>query len=241
MILAGLGALAMLRRSPRAFGLVVAFPLANFAFMVRQELFFARFAIPMLPFLAILAAYGLARVHGLLRPLPLRKGLALGLTVIALVQPAAYSIQSDLVDSRDDTRILADRWITANLSDQTLLLADTTSELRPWHLWPSRVGLPVRYFDQITDPAPLAAEPRRPLYVAITSFGYDGVRRGAGDTTVLPAEYSAYEQQGHLVATFTAGRSGTQVPYAQDDTYTPFWYLLERERPGPTVRIYRFD
>ncbi len=241
LLLALLGATSFARRDQRPLALVAAFPVVYLLFMLHEELFFARFAIPLLPFVAILAGKGAAWTADRLKPLRLGGPIFVGVLLLALAQPAVYSVLSDVIIGREDTRVLADHWVSANVPPEAELMVDKHSELAPNYGWPSRVGLAVRWYTQITEPEAWREETRWPIFVAITSFGYDGIRRGVGDTTVLPKEYRSLQREGKLVALFAAGHGGTQIPYAQDDVYTPFWYVLQRERPGPTVRIYRMD
>jgi hypothetical protein len=44
-----------------------------------------------------------------------------------------------------------------------------------------------------------------------------------------------------LLATFSPGYGGREVPYSQDEIFTPFWNLDQYDRPGPTIRIYSLD
>jgi hypothetical protein len=241
LLLALLGAASLTRRDRRPLALTLAFPLVYYLFMSHEGLFFARFAVPLLPFLAILAGKGAVWASHHLKPLRFGRPIFAALLLLALAQPAAYSVLSNVIIGREDTRVLADRWVSANIPDQGELMVDYHSELLFKYGWPSRKDLVVRWYTHVANPEAWREENRRPIFVAITSFGYDGVRRGIGDTTVLPEEYRSLEQEGELVAIFAAGYGGTQLPYAQDDVYTPFWTILQRERPGPTVRIYRMD
>lgn len=241
LLLAAVGALCLVRRSPWTLALVAAFPVGYYLFMCGHQLYFARFSIPMLPFVALIAGGGMAWLAGRVGLLPGGRLLVPCLLAMALAQPAVYSVQSNLVMGRADTRVLADRWISENVPPGGLLLVDGTSDLRLSQGWPSRSDLVVQMFDPFKEPDPWRPLSRRPVYLAVTSFGYDGFRRGAGGATDLPEPYRQIDEAGELVALFHPGQGERPVRYSIDDTYTPFWHMMEHARPGPTVRIYRFD
>lgn len=241
VLLVLLGVLVLLRRSPARLALVCAFPAVYIAFMSTQQLFFVRFAIPYLPFLAILAGYGMEWIAERITVVRYRGIAMAALLAIVLVQPAVFSVQSDLITGRPDTRVMLDRWFSTNLPKGSVVLLDDISDLRKSQGWSSFGNLEVQWFDPRKDPASWKSELRRPLYLVISSFGYDGIRRGVGDLSVLPEMYKPTEEEGHLVAIFAEGYGGRSAAYSLDDSYTPFWHVMEHERPGPTVRVYRFD
>ena len=242
LLLAGLAIPLLIRSEAPRLALATSFPAVYYAFMSTQQLYFARFSIPMLPFVAILAGSGADRLSGRLLTLPSGRVAATALLAIALAQPTVYSIRGDSVMAAEDTRVLADRWISANLPDRAALLVDDTAELRQSQGWPSRPDLNVRWYVPSKEPRPWEQEAQRPVYLATSSFAYDGMRLGkSAGTDELPDLYKPIEQVGHLVALFREGRDQKGVDYSIDDTFTPFWHLWDRERPGPTVRIYRLD
>lgn len=240
LALVAIAILYLARRDTERLILVIAFPAIYLGFMLTQQLYFVRFSIPALPFLAILAGYGATLLLRQVSPLVHQRAWTVGLMIIALSQTAVFSVQVNMLLGTEDTRVLADRWISENIPEGGLLLVDDISDLRRSQGWPSRQDLRVEFFDPKKDPTPWKSAPDYPAYLVVTSFGYDGLRRGASETGELPEAYRAIDASGSPVATFVEGRGQKPVGYSQDDTYTPFWYVLERERPGPTVRIYRF-
>jgi hypothetical protein len=112
------GAVIELRRNPVRGLLLVALPLALFAYLCLQSRYFGRWLLPAYPALAMLAAVALVRAGDVLaaawsrrrarRPAT-REGLAAAaatalLTAIVLAQPLAADVRSAMVLGRDDTR-----------------------------------------------------------------------------------------------------------------------------------------
>jgi hypothetical protein len=131
------GAALELRRSVVRALMLVAVPLALFAYLSVQSRYFGRWLLPAYPALAMLAALALARAselasarlarrrpHG--RRFRARAGVALlaGLTLLVLVQPLAADIRSARVLGRDDTRQQARDWIEAHYPPELRLAVE---------------------------------------------------------------------------------------------------------------------
>ncbi len=130
-VFALIGAVQLIRRSPRLAALVVAFPAAYVVYFCRKALFIVRNYQILIPFLAVLAAFGVGEVW---RRLPRRwtRGI-LALGVVALVAfNAAWQIDADrgirerheeravaelmsYIDERPDTRFLLSAKSAASL------------------------------------------------------------------------------------------------------------------------------
>jgi 4-amino-4-deoxy-L-arabinose transferase-like glycosyltransferase len=104
------GALLELRRDLVRGLILVALPLALFAYLSIQARYFGRWLLPAYPVLAMLAAVALTRAA---QAVPARRrGLALaGLVAVALAQPVAADVRSALVLGREDTRVQARDWL----------------------------------------------------------------------------------------------------------------------------------
>ena len=103
------GAALELRRDLVRGLILVALPVALFAYLSFQARYFGRWFLPAYPALAMLAAAALVRAWRRCRrgagALPLR-GLALAaLCAVVLVQPVAADVRSALVLGREDTRV----------------------------------------------------------------------------------------------------------------------------------------
>lgn len=117
LVLALVGAVAAGMRDPRAAVVAAAFPVIYLALLARANPFARYFAVAA-PSIAALAGVGAVAIGA--RLAPRRAALAAALLVAAAVAPGA--VQSwDYVRlvGRDDTRILAARWLEANVAPGT--------------------------------------------------------------------------------------------------------------------------
>ncbi len=247
LVVVGLGALLWRDRSAAL--LLSIFPIAYLLYMSQNSIFWVRLAIPLLPFLCLLAAAGCQALIDRLRP---KSGPALAaLGLLCLVQPTVAVVQHNTIVSREDTRVLAYRWVVEHLVVGTHRVAADQYGLRtpPWEpdqgetLVMSRTRL-WRYDRQ-------HFRERGYTHLALNSFVqdlYTHPRTALMDDDFLesrhlnlPRERRRSEQhraQHTPLATFAPGVGGTSIPYQYDDQKTPFWNLGAWERPGPTVTIY---
>jgi hypothetical protein len=84
--------------------MLLAVPLALFAYLAVQSRYFGRWLLPAYPALALLAGVALVRASALVRPPPLRGAALAALTLVALAQPLAAGARTAAVLGRDDTR-----------------------------------------------------------------------------------------------------------------------------------------
>ena len=254
LALVGLALLA--RRAPARALVLAAYPAAYLLFMLRSELFFVRFALPVVPFLCVLAACGvvlLARMAGEQVHQWSRSDLAsdrrgwaalvgAALALAAVVQPTLDSARHNLLIAQEDTRVLATRWAVENVRPgDKLLVEEYTLRDRV----PRAYGGPVWRLDMDeldvnglsrTDPlAPLRGSAR---YVVVSSFQYERFGRGAGRSERQGAFYDALDRDWRLVAQFAPGHGSTPLPFDLEELYTPFADLGRYERPGPTIKVY---
>ncbi|HZK66773.1 MAG TPA: glycosyltransferase family 39 protein, partial [Chloroflexota bacterium] len=241
LLLALAGIPALVRSKRRELAILLAFPLGYYAFMSGQQLYFARFAIPMLPFLAILSAAGAVWLWGLANRGRTNPLLATALMALVIVQPLLLTVQGNVVITREDTRVLADRWLWANAPQDAVVYLDSISDIRISQGFGMRGDMRLEWYDPRKDAPPWETDPQRPMFLVTSSYGYEGLRRGVGDLSVLPEEYWWFGKAAQIVASFNEGRGGGRAGYSQDDSYTPFWYVMDRERNGPSVQIIRID
>jgi Dolichyl-phosphate-mannose-protein mannosyltransferase len=143
------GALTVWRRDRRLGWLLVPAPLLFLAFMGLQGRYFGRWLLPIFPIVCLLAAYfALALVTPVVnraqrrqdRRIEERTGgreegrgprLGIALTVLAIValcaQGLVYSVHSDRVLSRADTRTLTREWMVAHIPAGARIVAEPVS------------------------------------------------------------------------------------------------------------------
>jgi Dolichyl-phosphate-mannose-protein mannosyltransferase len=237
-VLALLAGLLLLWRRPRLGLSLLAGPLLYLAVMLNQALFFARFALPLVPFGCLFAAFGLQNICARAASPRFKNALLVCASLAVIAWPLQLSIRHDLLAAQPDTRVQAWRWVMANLPPGARLAIEIYSMpiVRPGE--PLSQGWVVATFGSL-----LEGERFQRLtcdgfdYVVTSSFGSDRQRtESRGDP---PTGYERLGDEGQRVATFPPGLGGSSVPFHIDDTGLPFWYLEQYVRPGPTVTIYR--
>jgi hypothetical protein len=261
------GTLVVLVRRDARGAILLAFPLPYFVVIGTWSARFERYAIPLLPFLALFAAVALvAGARRLARRGALGRGpwpaVALATAVALLVAPELGRVlEYHALLARPDTRVLAAAWV------ERVIPAGTRIALEPYSL-----ALPVAS-DQLRDAAEvLAASLEQPLpagrrgragaggpdgywlvrldtydlaalrragveYVVLSGFVYQRHRQ-ACDRHPEPCRfYRALEARAELVFSVSPGADDGALRVG--DIYSPLTRLAERRHPGPPLRIYR--
>jgi hypothetical protein len=130
--LAGLGgALAIWRRERRLGWMLVPPALLFLVFMGLENRYFGRWLMPIFPIVCLLGAFFALWLAGSLARLASRRRsrvLSLALTVLLvaalLVQGLVYSVHSDVVLSRADTRNLTREWMLAHIPPDAKIVAE---------------------------------------------------------------------------------------------------------------------
>jgi hypothetical protein len=115
------GAFALVRARSRVFWLLVPTAIIYVLFMGSASRWFGRWLLPLFPVLCVLAAVGaLFVVDALARRWPRARYAFVGLAaLLVLGQAIVYSIHSDLLLSRPDTRALVRTWMVRHLPPTT--------------------------------------------------------------------------------------------------------------------------
>ena len=164
-----------------------------------------------------------------------------------LAVPVLDSIQHDILLTQVDTRTLAKQWIEANLPAGAKIAAD----------WPIHTPF-LSAADQISTTQPTK------IYdvdyiggTGLSDHTLDWYRQQGFDSLIassfiynIPlvfpkqdaerkAFYLSLQQQLPLIKEFSGGLEGTDPPFLFDEIYGPAVSLWQRERPGPTIKIYQ--
>jgi 4-amino-4-deoxy-L-arabinose transferase-like glycosyltransferase len=128
IVLAGLGvgvARVGTDRDRLKWVLATAFPVIYFVFVVRQNLFYARYLMPLIPFLSLLGAAGIVWfvdvAHWMRLPRLARRTAIVILTLVAIVPPTYASIQFNTNEGRVWTTEQLYRWIRQTLPKGTAI------------------------------------------------------------------------------------------------------------------------
>src|SRR5262245_19906620 len=123
LLVAGLiGATWVVWQGPLMAWLVLSFPLAFYVAMGSSQLVYARWVVPLVPFLCLMAAVGIdrlavllgapmARLVGAPSSRTVTKILVVGLTVLVIAPSGARAVAFNQLVSRADTRVRAAEWI----------------------------------------------------------------------------------------------------------------------------------
>jgi dolichyl-phosphate-mannose-protein mannosyltransferase len=254
------GAVLELRRDVVRGLMLVAMPVALFAYLSVQSRYFGRWLLPAYPALAMLAAVALVRASELLPRRGAARGAALaGLTALVLAQPLAADVRTGIVLGRADTREEARRFLVGRFAPEL------RASIEP--------AVPGRYFRGAPDgrsPPWLRRCPRRPGW---TESGWDypaangkrvcaqfkpgqfarpdgGVRASSYYLVVDPGVLDQYRFYGYcLVVTFGLVRE--RALDTRDPDVRAYYRRLERESdvlarfspydPGASPPPFSFD
>ncbi len=253
-ILLGLALVGFLRRlvmavyrGDRMSILLVSFPVLYFLPMSCTRHYFARYALPLMPFCALFGAETLMALWTWVEIQAARRGwgrrviLTIGGAVVAavIVQPLSASIKHDVILTRQDTRALAKEWIETNIPAGAKIAMD----------WPV-YGPPLSREIYEVDEVGAEGLSRHPLawyrenefdYIVASSFVYDLLLIDDEMDRQRQEFYTSVDRELSLVQQFTPGENGEEPPFIFDEIYGPAISLWQRERPGPVIKIYRVE
>jgi 4-amino-4-deoxy-L-arabinose transferase-like glycosyltransferase len=211
----GLGIVRLVRGPGRVrWMLAVVFPLIYYVMLTTQKIVFARYLLPLVPSVCLLAAIGVVSGVSLLRryeiPRAPRTALIAGLTIAALLPPILMSIGSDRAMARPSTIDQAYSWILENVPAGSSIMLERRSMV-----------LPSQYR------ATYVVELRRKTYDELRQ---DGVEYLVANSESYGAALSAPQQ-------YPTDYSEYMRIFAQSrelQTITP-----SRDVPGPELRIFK--
>lgn len=260
LALAVLGAVLAIRSpSPeqRRFGwgaemlVLLAFPLGYLVFLLPKAVFFPRLILPLVPICSLMAAFAVIEVGRGLGARWRSFGPA-ALLGVALAQPLVQDVMHNRLLLQTSTRELATAWALTNLPPGSSVKAELRSIMdRSTEHVPYPPGAPILKIDHFEgSPAFVTAgdyAKRKVRYFVTSSYAYERLlgqppTRSQRETGLRYLRlHQSLQKDAQLLATFTPGHGGLEVPYSQDEIFTPFWNLSLYERPGPTIRIYSLE
>jgi hypothetical protein len=266
------GAVTIWRKHSRLGWLLVPVAVLYLAFLSLQGRYFGRWLLPIFPIACLLAAYFSLELAGwVTRRAPRLHGARvtfIALVVLALsVQGLIYSIHSDLVLSRTDTRNLTRAWVVAHIPAGARIVVepvvpnawlDGTGSLAPGHVrWvkyptlrlilnpstgrpePPHQTVLLENYERTLGPALIPYYEQHDYCWVISGFTQSG--RAFTDPKALPdaiAYYRALAQQAQVVYRASPYTPGQgPIPFSFDWTFD--YYPLAYDRPGPVMTVYR--
>jgi hypothetical protein len=131
------GAWSVIRRRISAASILLVFPVCFMIFISSLSLRWHRWVIPVIPYLCLLAAFGLEETVAFFRKIladnarvPLRV-CAWAFALAMLVQPLLYALPTATALANTDTRTLAHDWILKNVPRGSALLAESNTPQLP--------------------------------------------------------------------------------------------------------------
>ncbi len=234
-----LGAIWLLFEQPLKAALVLSFPLIYYAAMGLSELVYARYMVPLVPFLCLTAAILVDRAAEVVgKMLDSRRAVAVCtmlLLAIVAVPTAAQSIRFDRLAARTDTRVRGSQWMEARFPAGATMYQ---TGLFYGHLQPRPRARYTQYsFDEQPGRFELLGQP----------VGLPDVIVVLDSPLVVfnhvPEQLDAILRTSYVwTTTFNTAPGAvrvTETVYDQQDAfYVPFGPLAGLTRPGPDVRIY---
>jgi hypothetical protein len=197
-----------------------------------QQMYFARFLLPTLPALLVLAATALSGLFAV------RPAIGIAAALVVVVPTLVDAVRFDALLTREDTRRQAADWVAAQLPRNARVAADAPPLGPSLGLQPERVV--EANASALFDLTAAEYRARGVEYVIASSFTSE-VRAidPARDARRL-AFYAQLAREAEVVAQFRPVAGRDAPPFVYDQIYGPFNALDKLDRPGPTITVYRF-
>jgi len=246
VVFAGLMAAAV--RHNRQDVVLLSLPVLLYLVAGRQELYFARFILPIVPPLLVLAAYFVdILVSGFFGDSGRWFPAAALATVLIITAPSLVdSLRLDYLLSQTDTRTLASRWIGENVAADAKIAVDWSFHGPPLSTATRPLpGAPKRYEVIEAGGGGLADLPldwyRKQgfQYLITSSYISELTLRDAARNEQKNSFMAGLPKSAELVQEFLPATAGAPMSFIFDEIYGPAISLWQRERPGPVLRMYQ--
>jgi hypothetical protein len=233
--------------------LLLSFPIVYFLFMGSTKHYFARYALPLLPFISLFAADFLNRITAIIENREWKWGYFIAplLVILSITYPLVSSVRHNILLTRTDTRTIAKDWVEANLPEGAKIAVEwdgygpplsTKEKIMPFS---NRIfeitymgGTPLGgiglssnsiqwYRDQEFD------------YLIVSSFIQEIPIIFVDQENIRQDFYSSLNREFELVQEFYPTMEATEPPFIFEEIYGPVISLWQRSRPGPTLKIYK--
>jgi 4-amino-4-deoxy-L-arabinose transferase-like glycosyltransferase len=243
--------LALARRDPAQIIWAIA-TVGYFVGICLVNTYFARYALPLVAPLLVLAAgflvfcsdYLYHRLQGRIPAL----AVSTLLVSITVIYPTIKAIRHDYLLVQTDTRTVAKNWIETNLPEGSRIVTQ-------WFGPPLSVaGDPepgaTRVYDVVTldpfvnEPSRYSVEDYRNStadYIIVNGYNSHFRLTDPEANELRQQFYTSLDAQAALIAEFSPNHHLGEPPFVFDEIYGPAISLWQRERPGPTIKIYRIS
>jgi 4-amino-4-deoxy-L-arabinose transferase-like glycosyltransferase len=243
----GLTIYQAIRNKNMDYWILIAFPLIYFLVMGATKHYFARYTIPLIPFLVIFSAHGLVWVTNRLfkENHKLATTSLVVLSALLIFQPMISSIRVNQLFSRLDTRTQAKEWIEANIPDGSKIAIDAII-LTPPLSTPENVVPNSKRTYHVSQPRfrGLFAESADSFftendfdYLIASSFIYN-IPVLDGTQAEREIFYQSLDEKFVLVKEFYPNDDLVEPAHVFDEMFAPIISLWQRDFPGPVLKIY---
>jgi Dolichyl-phosphate-mannose-protein mannosyltransferase len=237
LYLAGVaGVVWALAREFKAAAIVFAFPVAYYVVAGSGHTAFARYIIPVLPFLAIGAAWFLVTaVRAILprRPAALENAIIFATACLFVFPSARNAVALDRILTRPDTRLAAARALARTIPPGSLVYQSGDPYGRvPFDVQGSELTVTTCDYDESTGRfTPDGARPDWIILQRSPLVAYSHVP--AGIERIVQSEYEP-------AGIFSPGETSPRAVYDQQDAFfLPLDGLDRTSSPGPRIEVYR--
>lgn len=240
--------LLLLRTRNQVSILLLSFPLIYYLLMGLTRHYFARYALPMIPFLILFASEAITVASAVIvkeQRLPRAVFALLGIT--AIIQPLSQSIRHDFLLARQDTRTLAKAWVEENIPSGTKIAVDWPVHGPPLSTLESQLPSSTRVYEVLVMDVDSTGLSDHPIgwyreqgydYLIASSFIYSIPLVHENWDAERRAFYASLDDELGLIQSFYPNGDNGEPPFIFNEIYGPAIALWQRERPGPVIKIY---
>ena len=231
MFIAGIaGVLWWLREDVRRAAVAFAFPVAYYVVAGNGHTVFARYMLPVLPFLCLGAGYAAVRfveMSAAESAAARQRAALIAIGVLIALPTAAKSVQIDRLFSRTDNRVVVTAELGNLLAPDAIVYQSGSSFGRAQ--WPASIRIHERTFDEATG----QFDPNAPDWLLIQR---SPVRQYS---EIPPRVASLLGTSYELVRSFPVGDDRPRIYDQQDAFFLPLAGLDGLDRPGPSFELYK--
>lgn len=255
--------IVLLGRHRRVDLFMLTFPLLAFLTIQRQEMYFARWLLPLIPPLAVITAEGVRVVVTWItqaRPVRFWKPdrstgqqtnslfllpTSYLLLTFLLILPSTYTaVYANSIFSQTDTRTEALEWIAKNIPPNSTIAVELLGP--PWGPPLAMPGLAAPSYNFV--PVPDGGIMEQPLeqyrawgveYIIASSFHYNRPLRDKAHQASLSRNLQILNERTELIATFQPYHTEYSNFFYHDQIFGPANDVHYRQQPGPEIRVYR--
>ena len=211
-----------------------------------QQMYFARFILPIVPSVLVISAFGLSELANLIKVSPkISISIMISILIIINIQPILSCLRSDWLLTQPDTRTTAKNWIEANLPKNSRIAVDWPFLSPPLGTSENHLTGSSNWYDQlVVSGAGLADhsidwyQEHRYQFLITSNFVEDIPLVNSEANEKRKVFYkllnSLYEP---LYTIYPC--TNLVPPFIFDEVYGPAISLWERGCPGPIIQIYQ--